>query len=323
MVHSHVFSIRCLVAAFDGRRSLSYPWPQLPDSNRHLTNSLTHQATSHWLTHSLTEFCWVELSLSYGWRSVDQFFLVSGSPLGPMAWFYPSPSISDNCFVVLPVGRPLLREDGSVTYSAITDWSGHWGPITIHYRLIWDCVPSSSPLTTRRDYGGGILTRLHTVYWLTEVEVNLRPTVSRSVCLGVRRPSGTCDRFFFLLKFSFKHLRVCYFVAPSLTRGRVCNLLYNCFWALPEQSLSGLSPAELTTIFYCLIWESPNLEDQVPVFISPRNRVAQLYPRALGSLYVAFYDSQGLRWRYFNPPPHRDTDYLLTCPAYNISARTA
>jgi hypothetical protein len=25
---------------------------------------------------------------------------------------------------------------------------------------------------------------------------------------------------------------------------------------------------------------------QVPVFISPRNRVAQLYPRALGSLYV-------------------------------------
>jgi hypothetical protein len=39
---------------------------------------------------------------------------------------------------------------------------GHWGPITIHYRLIWDCVPPSSPLTTRRDYGGVILTRLHT-----------------------------------------------------------------------------------------------------------------------------------------------------------------
>jgi hypothetical protein len=38
----------------------------------------------------------------------------------------------------------------------------HWGPITIHYCLIWDCVPSSSPLTTRRDYGEGILTRLHT-----------------------------------------------------------------------------------------------------------------------------------------------------------------
>jgi hypothetical protein len=34
------------------------------------------------------------------------------------------------------------------------------------------------------------------------------------------------------------------------------------------------------------------MEGQVPVFISHRNRVAQLYPRALGSLYVASYDSQ-------------------------------
>jgi hypothetical protein len=37
----------------------------------------------------------------------------------------------------------------------------------------------------------------------------------------------------------------------------------------------------------------PNLEGQVPIFISPRNRVAQLYPGALGSLFVASYDSQG------------------------------
>jgi hypothetical protein len=64
------------------------------------------------------------------------------------------------------------------------------------------------------------------VYTLAyEVEVNLRPTVSRPVCLGVRRPSRTFDRFFFLLEISFTHLRVCYFVASSLTRGWVCNLL--------------------------------------------------------------------------------------------------
>jgi hypothetical protein len=41
------------------------------------------------------------------------------------------------------------------------------------------------------------------------------------------------------------------------------------------------------------IRDSPNLEDQVPVFISSRNRVAQLYPQALGSLFVASCDSQG------------------------------
>jgi hypothetical protein len=49
-------------------------------------------------------------------------------------------------------------------------------------------------------------------------------------------------------------------------------------------------------------WDSPNLEGQVPVFISPRHRVAQLYPQALGSLLVASYDSQaydgGIRTRF-------------------------
>jgi hypothetical protein len=34
------------------------------------------------------------------------------------------------------------------------------------------------------------------------------------------------------------------------------------------------------------------LEGEVPVFISPRNRVAQLCPQALGSLFITFYDSQ-------------------------------
>jgi hypothetical protein len=60
---------------------------------------------------------------------------------------------------------------------------------------------------------------------VAKVRVTLRPTVSRPVRLGVRRPSGTRDKFLFLLEIFFRHLRVCYFVAPSLTRGRVCNLL--------------------------------------------------------------------------------------------------
>jgi hypothetical protein len=37
---------------------------------------------------------------------------------------------------------------------------------------------------------------------------------------------------------------------------------------------------------------TPNLEDQVPVFMSPSDRVTQLYPQAPDSLSVAFYDSQ-------------------------------
>jgi hypothetical protein len=65
-----------------------------------------------------------------------------------------------------------------------------------------------------------------------QVKITLRPTVSRPVRLGVRRPSGTRDQ---LLEIFFRQLRACYFVAPSLTRGRVCNLLL-----LPAQSRLGL-----------------------------------------------------------------------------------
>jgi hypothetical protein len=37
----------------------------------------------------------------------------------------------------------------------------------------------------------------------------------------------------------------------------------------------------------------PNLEGEAPIFISSRNMVARLYPQALGSFFVASYDSQG------------------------------
>jgi hypothetical protein len=58
-----------------------------------------------------------------------------------------------------------------------------------------------------------------------KVKVILQPIVSRPVHVDVRHPSGTRDQFFFLLEIFFRQLRVCYFVASSLTRGWVCNLL--------------------------------------------------------------------------------------------------
>jgi hypothetical protein len=52
-----------------------------------------------------------------------------------------------------------------------------------------------------------------------------RQSYITTVRLGVRQPSGVRYQFFFLLDIFFRQLRACYFVAPSLTRGRVCNLL--------------------------------------------------------------------------------------------------
>jgi hypothetical protein len=67
------------------------------------------------------------------------------------------------------------------------------------------------------------------------------------------------------------------------------------------QSFLGPSPILLSQIR-----DSTNLEGQVPVFISPRNRAAQLYPQALRSFFVASYDSQGTA-EIFEPASTRGT----------------
>jgi hypothetical protein len=47
-------------------------------------------------------------------------------------------------------------------------------------------------------------------------------SASLSWCQAIITPR---DQIFFFLEIFFRQLRVCYFLAPSLTRGRVCNLL--------------------------------------------------------------------------------------------------
>jgi hypothetical protein len=97
-------------------------------------------------------------------------------------------------------------------------------------------------------------------------------------------PSRTRHQFFSFLKLFLDSY-------VFLTRDRVYSL----------QLLLGLTSLSLgfMTIFYCLnFWDANNLEGQVPIFISPRNKVAQLYPQALGwsiticaspFLYIKFF----------------------------------
>jgi hypothetical protein len=99
----------------------------------------------------------------------------------------------------------------------------------------------------------------------------------------VPSPLRLTARFFFQLN-TCAHSP---YATSSLRRGWVCRL------QLPLVLASAviLRPESRGTndhILLSQIRDSPNLEDQVPVFISPRNRVAHLYPKELGSLSVAF-----------------------------------
>jgi hypothetical protein len=97
------------------------------------------------------------------------------------------------------------------------------------------------------------------------------------------------------------------YVTSSLTRGWVCRLqllLALASSVILRSDSRGTHDHNLLS----QIWHSRNLEGHIPVFISHRNRVVELYPQALGPL------SQGYGG-IIRPRLH-------TCPPYNLMART-
>jgi hypothetical protein len=92
---------------------------------------------------------------------------------------------------------------------------------------------------------------------------------SRPVCLGVRHSFQTRDQFFLFLELFLDSYLMLW---GRLLWREVGSVVLS--WAYVIDS----------------IFETSNLEGHVPVFISPRNRVAQLYPQALGlSIKFTYY----------------------------------
>jgi hypothetical protein len=92
--------------------------------------------------------------------------------------------------------------------------------------------------------------------------INLWPTVSRPVQLDVGPLLRTDFNFFeWQLLFFFLHVR-----PPLWREDRSVMRSAITHWLELHRTI---------TIYYCLMWDSSNLEGQVPTFISPMNRVVQ------------------------------------------------
>jgi hypothetical protein len=147
------------------------------------------------------------------------------------------------------------------------------GLITIHYFLIWDYwVAFPSYLTTRRDYGGSILTRLLTGrVQHSSWSWSYFTTDGQSVCLSVGHPFGAHDQILlFFLSFCRRIILLFVLGRPlwredgSVIRNAICQ------WTESRKTHNYILLSHLTL---------------------------------LGSLSVASYDSQGLQWKYSYPPP--------------------
>jgi hypothetical protein len=104
----------------------------------------------------------------------------------------------------------------------------------------------------------------------------LRPTVSRPVYLGVKLHVRPRPDFCY-----------CQSVAGLLMWGALSDERTGLSFTIaagPRQCILGSeSGGTYDHILLSQIRDSPDLERQVPVFISPRNRVAQLYTQVLGT----------------------------------------
>jgi hypothetical protein len=105
-----------------------------------------------------------------------------------------------------------------------------------------------------------------------------RQAVGQSLLVSGQHLRPATNFSFTSMEIILRQCGVCYYGAGSLTRGQVCNL----------QLMLGLASADFLGhesrwtyrhILLSLYSDSPNLVDQVPVFIYRRNWMAQLHPR--------------------------------------------
>jgi hypothetical protein len=271
--------------------------------------SLSHQLfTSHNCNSQLTQPIKVKVTL---WPTVSQPVLVSSTNLGPKTGFLLLSDSSGFVDVRLPykrmgllfgiaaglasaviIGSESHRTHDNILLFQIQDSTNLEGQVPIFIsprKKVAQLHPHAlgSLFVTSYDFQGygGYIQKSKLCY-------NQR-SVSQSVLVSSTH-LGLMTGFLLLSN-------SCGFVdvGRSLWRENG-SAVYNCCWSLPAHSFLDQSLTGLLTIFYCLRFETLQPGGPGPRIYIPPNRVTQLYPQALGSVFVASCDSQQT---YSNPPP--------------------
>jgi hypothetical protein len=111
-------------------------------------------------------------------------------------------------------------------------------------------------------------------------------------------------------------------VAPSLTRGCACNLLIQLLLGLARTVTLGSKSRRTHDHTLMSHLRLPQPGGPGPRIYIPQEQGCPVIPPGTGFPFIASYDSQGLRWRYSNPPLHGNIKQNFSIFYYLLVPRT-